>query len=121
MAVAADRNPWIDGPRQKAADFSSFKPDLAPFKGTSEEACEGNTQTHRTRLHRYDGQNVLYLDGHVNFEMRAFYGYEDDNVYTSWDGSDKARGVPPVPYKSQPASDRDSLLVNDPPLGWQGG
>jgi len=115
MAVAADRNPWIDGPRQKAADFALFKPDVATFKGTSEQACQGNTQTHRTRPYRHGGQNVLHLDGHVGFEKRAFCGFEDDNIYTTWDGSDRARGIPPVPYKSRPASDRDSLLVNDPP------
>jgi prepilin-type processing-associated H-X9-DG protein len=117
MAVAADRNPWIDGPRQKAGDFSLFIPDLTSFKGTSEEAIQGNTQAHRTRIHQHGGQNVLYLDGHVGFEKRAFCGFEDDNIYTSWGGSDKARGVPPKPYRSQPASELDSLLVNDPPLG----
>ena len=117
MAVAADRNPWIDRPRQKAGEFSLFKPDLAPFKGTSEEARQGNTQTHRTEVSSLYGQNVLYLDGHVGFELRAFCGYEDDNIYTTWDGSDRVRGVPPVPYESRPASERDSLLVNDPPLG----
>ncbi|UCD53621.1 MAG: hypothetical protein JSW27_06940 [Phycisphaerales bacterium] len=57
----------------------------------------------------------MYLDGHVEFAKRAFCGFEDDNVYTSWDGRDKARGAPPKPYGSQPAGAQDSLLVNDPP------
>lgn len=117
VAVAADRNPWIDGPRQKGGDFSLFKPDLAPFKGKSEEARQGNSQTHRTKISHQDGQNVLYLDGHVWFATRAFCGYEDDNIYTSWDGDDKMRGIAPRPYESKPAHEFDSLLVNDPPLG----
>jgi prepilin-type processing-associated H-X9-DG protein len=116
MAVAADRNPWVDGPRQKAAQFASFKPDIPPFKGTSEEGLQGNSLVHRTRRGP-DGQNVLYLDGHVEFARRAFCGLADDNAYTSWDGRDRARGIPPEPYKSQPADEHDSLLVNDPPRG----
>jgi prepilin-type processing-associated H-X9-DG protein len=117
MAVAADRNPWIDGPRQKAGQFSLFKPDIAPFNGTSEEARRGNSQVHRTKVYHQDGQNVLYLDGHVEFARRASCGFEDDNAYTFWDGSDNVRGLPPKPYASQPANKFDSLLVNDPPLG----
>jgi prepilin-type processing-associated H-X9-DG protein len=117
LVVAADRNPWIDGPRRKADKFSSFKPDTAPFNGTPEEARLGNSQVHRSPRPQQGGQNVLYLDGHVEFAKRAFCGLEDDNVYTSWDGRDRVRGVPPKPYQSQPADEHDSLLVNDPPLG----
>ena len=115
-AVAADRNPWIDGPRQKAEQFSLFKPDIAPFNGTTEEGCRGNSLVHRTTVSQQDGQNVLFLDGHVEFARRAFCGLEDDNIYTSWDGNDKPRGKPPEPYGRQPADARDSLLLNDPPL-----
>ena len=110
QALAADRNPWIDEPRQKAAQFSLFRPDITPFDGTAEDARHGNS-----RSHRGDGQNVLFLDSHVGFEKWTFCGVEDDNIYTVWDGDDKARGVPPKPYGSQPVDRRDSLLVNDPP------
>jgi hypothetical protein len=111
-AVAADRNLWIDAPRQKAADFSLFQPDIASFSGTAEDARQGNT-----RAHRRDGQNVLFLDSHVEFAKRAYASLRDDNVYTTWDGTDAIRGTPPKPYGSQPANEFDSLLVNDPPLG----
>jgi hypothetical protein len=110
MALAADRNPWIDGPRQKAADFSLFKPDALPFNGTTDDARRGNV-----RAHKYDGQNVLFLDSHVEFAERSFCALRNDNVYTAWDGDDRARGVPPKPYASPPAHKDDSLLVNDPP------
>jgi prepilin-type processing-associated H-X9-DG protein len=111
-AVAADRNLWIDAPRQKAAEFSLFQPDIASFSGTIEEARRGNS-----RAHRSEGQNVLFLDSHVEFAKRAYAGLRDDNVYTTWDGTDAIRGIPPKPYGSQPANEFDSLLVNDPPLG----
>lgn len=111
MAVAADHNPWIDSARWKAGDFSAFQPDLAPYRGTADQARQGSAKAHMR-----DGQNVLFLDSHVEFARRAFCGLEDDNVYTAWDGDDKVRGVPPKPYESQPADARDSLLLNDPPL-----
>ncbi len=112
LAVAADRNPWIDEPRQKARDFSIFTPDHGPFKGTAERARHGNT-----RAHRDEGQNVLFLDSHVEFVKHPYCGLDDDNIYTAWDGDDSIRGVPPKAYESQPANEFDSLLVNDPPLG----
>ena len=57
-----------------------------------------------------------FLDAHAVFEKRSYCGFENDNIYTSWDGADKTRGQPPK-FGSQPAGARDSLLVNDPPVG----
>jgi len=108
LAVAADRNPWIDSPFVKAREFSRYKPDMAPFNGNSSDARQGNAITHFG-----DGQNVLFLDSHAEFAKRAFCGLDDDNIYTLWNGNDKVRGTPPK-FGSQPANTRDSLLVNDP-------
>ena len=108
MAVAADRNPWTDSPFAKAKNFSRFKPDISPWNGTYKEAKWGNTPSHKD-----DGQNVLFLDSHVSFKKLSFCGIKDDNIYTSWNGDDKKRGLPPV-LGSQPADKQDSLLVNDP-------
>jgi hypothetical protein len=110
VAVAGDRNPWMDAPAAKARDFSLFTPDLPPFNGTSDQGRQGNSSRHEG-----DGQNVMYLDTHVMFEKRSYCGFEDDNIYTSWDGLDKVHGKPPK-FGSQPADARDSLLVNDPPV-----
>jgi hypothetical protein len=103
LAVAADRNPWIDSPFVKARDFSKFEPNTAQF------------QTGNSSAHKGDGQNVLYLDTHVDFTKTPGCGLEGDNIYTLWDGDDKHRGRPPT-LGSQPAARRDSLLVNDPPV-----
>jgi hypothetical protein len=104
FAVAADRNPWIDGPSGRAGEFSNFVPDLRGLTGTSEQALLGNASAHRKL-----GQNVLFLDIHVGFEARPFCGYEDDNIYTSWDGADKVRGKPPK-LGSHPAGETDRKL-----------
>lgn len=108
MAIAADRNPWIDTPAVKARDFSLFK-----WDGNTRQQKAGNAITHKG-----DGQNVLFVDGHVAFEKRAFCGVNDDNIYTYWDGPDIQRGAVPV-LGSQPADKLDSLLVHDPPAAEQ--
>lgn len=110
FAVAADRNPWIDPPRGKAGEFAKFKPDLYRDGVTAEQGRFGNAMAHGR-----DGQNVLFSDAHVDYEKRAYCSLEDDNIYTSWDGQDKSRGVPPK-LGSVPVDKQDSLLVNDPVL-----
>lgn len=110
FAVVADRNPWMDSPFRKGKSFSKFKPDIPPFNGTTDEGRYGNAFAHGA-----DGQNILFLDAHVEFSKRPFCGVGNDNVYTFWNGQDKARGTPPV-LGSQPADPNDSLLVNDPPV-----
>ena len=105
MAVAADRNPWMDSPFEKAREFRSFDPD-----GSREAIKAGNAITHKT-----DVQMVLFLDIHVGKEIRSFCGLNDDNIYTSWNGEDIRRGTPPR-LGSKPADRADSLLVNDPAI-----
>jgi len=112
FAVAADRNPWMDSPSAKAKDFLRFKPDITPFNGTTEQAKHGNSIRHQN-----DGQNVLFLDSHVEFAKRAFCGVDDDNIYTI--STSQAAGDPlgtPPKLGSQPANGKDSLLINDPPV-----
>lgn len=105
LAVAADRNPWMDSPFQQARDFQAFDPD-----GGKEAIKAGNAITHKA-----DAQNVLFLDAHVGQEKRSFCGLNDDNIYTYWNGEDKRRGTPPK-LGSKPADRTDSLLVNDPAI-----
>ena len=105
MAIAADRNPWIDSPFEKAGDFRAFDPNSGP-----RAIRAGNTFAHDR-----DGQNVLFLDNHVSFEKRPFCGVNEDNIYTYWNGEDIRRGTPPK-LGSKPADKMDSLLVNDPAI-----
>ena len=102
MAVAADRNPFIESPAAQPKDISLFDPDLG-----REAIKAGNAIQHQE-----DGQNVLFLDSHVSFEKRPFCGVNDDNVYTFWDGGDIRKGGPPG-LGSEPQNRADSLLVHD--------
>ena len=102
LAVAADRNPWIRSPAYEGKDISFFNPD-----GGRLLIGAGNAVTHQE-----DGQNVLFMDGHVGFEKRPFCGINDDNIYTFWDGGDIRIGATPT-IGSEPQDRLDSLLVHD--------
>jgi prepilin-type N-terminal cleavage/methylation domain-containing protein len=104
MAVAADRNPWMDSPAASAKVMSSsgYNPD-----GGKEAIKAGNAIAHQE-----DAQNVLFLDIHVGQMKQPFCGINDDNIYTFWDGGDIRVGSPPI-IGSEPQNRLDSLLVHD--------
>jgi len=104
VAVAADRNPWMDSPAFTAKQY----PGLYIPDGGRESVKYGNAIAHEE-----EGQNVLFLDSHVAFEERSFCGVNDDNIYTYWDGGDIRMGAVPL-IGSEPMDSRDSLLVHDP-------
>ncbi|MCU0915463.1 MAG: hypothetical protein MUC88_12990, partial [Planctomycetes bacterium] len=111
MPVAADRSPWLASPAGKPKPFAAFRPDLAAFSGTAEQARQGNSISHGQ-----DGQNVLFVDGHVAFARRSYCGLDQDNIYTT--SSNPRTGVPwghvPIPPIVVPANTKDSVLVHDP-------
>lgn len=65
FAIASDMNPGVD-------DLLKVHP-----KSPAREMRKGNSPNHN-----YDGQNVLYGDGHVSFEANPFVGVKRDNIYT---------------------------------------
>jgi len=111
MAVAADRNPWLRSPGAEGRPFDQFKPEIAPWNGTAEQAREGNATSHGQ-----NGQNVLFVDGHVTFAERPYCGLNDDNIYTIStfpDTGDPFGMAPPASY-FDPMNRYDSVLVHDP-------
>jgi hypothetical protein len=112
MPVAADRNPWLASPAEEHRSMASFKPDIAPWRGTREQARLGNSPSHRG-----EGQNVLFADGRVSFERRSYCGLDQDNIYTVSDSRDRGAplGARFAPGRVKPANHRDALLVHDPP------
>ena len=112
LAVAADRNPWIKSPAGAAREWGSFQPDIRPWNGTSEQAQRGNALAHQD-----EGQNVLFLDSHVEFARRAFCSLEDDNIYTRSANATTGDALGTMPVYSAtyaPMNRKDSLLVHDP-------
>jgi hypothetical protein len=117
FAVAADSNPWIKSPAADVAKWGDFKPDVAwgGALGTSDTAKKGNAIAHQL-----DGQNVLFLDSHVEFAKRAYCSIEDDNIYTisrdttTGKGDILGAGIPVPGPACVPANRKDSVLVHDP-------
>jgi len=117
FAIAADRNLWMETPGRSA------KPFPGTFNGkagsTSDQMYANST------VHRNDGQNVLFLGGHVNFARRPFCSFEDDNIYTRSRFTDRGDdlGTPPAfdPNFFLNKHKKDSLLVQDPLSAWARG
>jgi|GEM_PF-191297 len=112
FAVAADRNPWLKSPAGDPINFTEFRPDLQGTSGgTSETAKKGNAVAHQL-----EGQNVMFLDTHVEFEKRAYCSMEDDNIYTLSKNPGKGDpwgSAPTVLPTLAPANRKDSLMVHD--------
>jgi hypothetical protein len=104
LAVAADRNPWMQSPAHVAREWPGlYNPD-----GGRKAIKAGNAIQHQE-----DGQNVLFVDNHVGFEKQPFCGIDDDNIYTYWDGGDIRRGAMPILGASESKDKLDSFLVHD--------
>ncbi len=94
MAVVADRNPF----RAPAG------------ANTREELAQGNSEAHNM-----EGQNVAYVDAHVEFTKTPDVGLDGDNIYTisgSYNAPDPVGSVPSV--GDGPNGRWDSLVVTEP-------
>jgi len=85
FALAADKNPGKDS---YGSDVTA-----ANLAQNASPGCSRN--------HERDGQNVLYADGHVVWQMTPLCGSGGDNIYTSAAGG----------YAVSPTGPADSLLL----------
>ncbi len=109
-AVAADRNPFLD-PFTRSDNFvwNNYNVGTDGIKGYQ----YGNSGAHQR-----EGQNVLFMDFHVDFEKESFCGIDEDNIYTYWSPSAPPiqQGMPPQCDNydvTNPVNRNDSLLGNE--------
>jgi prepilin-type processing-associated H-X9-DG protein len=69
-AIAGDMNPGVTEDRVNVATVTTVS--------SSADMRRANSPNHDG-----DGQNVLYGDGHVEFQQNPFVGVKRDNIYTS--------------------------------------
>jgi len=103
-------------PAGDPAVWANFKPDINR-RGRQHRAGEGWQRL----AHQQEGQNVMFLDTHVEFEKRAYCSVEDDNIYTvgTVDGGAEYGTMPTL--TSVPLNRKDSLLMHDPENVGSGG
>jgi len=92
FAVAADKNPGVRG---KESNVLTVKP-----SNNGNQMKLGNSGCHDR-----DGQNVLYGEGHVEFQNNPFVGVKGDNIYTSQSGQVSASPVGPEDSVLLPADE----------------
>jgi prepilin-type N-terminal cleavage/methylation domain-containing protein/prepilin-type processing-associated H-X9-DG protein len=77
FAIAADMNPGVGDGYDVTLPINA-------------SASQAQMQKANSRNHQGSGQNVLYGDGHAEFQQNPFCGHKRDNIYTvsgSTDGS----------------------------------
>jgi prepilin-type processing-associated H-X9-DG protein len=116
FALMADRNPWQAAPSFEAKTFPASPDGKRRFQGKA--GRRKDQEYGNTSIHTEDGQNVVFLDGHVSFEKRPYCGLDGDNIYTVSTVPDKGDplGIAPKPTVAgaTPRNRRDSVLVHDP-------
>ncbi len=106
FAVAADINPGTD-------TGSTSGPFMVRTSSSASDMKQGNSKNHGQ-----DGQNVLYGDGHVEFQSNPFCGVQRDNIYTQSDAIAASSYVPTNftvnasgGFYNTPTNANDSLLL----------
>jgi len=102
FAVAADVNPGYTGSGNNVTAVRT--------NSSASDMKNGNSNNHGN-----DGQNVLYGDGHVEFQNNPFCGIQRDNIFTVSDASPTNSFVP-TSYTStavlgSPTNANDSVLL----------
>jgi prepilin-type processing-associated H-X9-DG protein len=88
FAIAGDKNPGIKGNDDDVTAAVANAPEWEMKKS-------------RSNNHEKDGQNVLYADGHVSWELNPLCGANQDNIFTNRAGS----------IDASPVDGTDSLLL----------
>lgn len=84
--VGSDRNPYLDKNARGVYLDGLIAGEEAAIWDTSgnTEQYKDQDKTGNCAAHQREGQNVLYNDGHVNFEKFPNVGIENDNIWKHW-------------------------------------
>jgi prepilin-type N-terminal cleavage/methylation domain-containing protein/prepilin-type processing-associated H-X9-DG protein len=106
-AVASDINPGSSVPNST----------VTGPKGVDTSSASSLMRMGNSANHEQDGQNVLYGDGHVEFQNNPFCGTQRDNIFTGRAGSNLTNPfssggeVSGADYKTGPLDPSDSILL----------
>jgi prepilin-type processing-associated H-X9-DG protein len=125
MAIMADKGPFFEAGTPTAGGVVPDKPvaSLPPGMAitlpglTSADALmkavPSAWRPYNSRNHGGEGQNVLFMDGHVEFLKRPIVGVDNDNIYTQQGGLTREAillGRSPQDLQG-PLTETDSIIV----------
>jgi prepilin-type processing-associated H-X9-DG protein len=109
MILAADKGPYRD------ATVASSPPGINSLSSRSVSKPNERWKPYNSLNHGGDGQNVLYADGHSDYQRTPIAGIDGDNIYTialdSLSEASRMAGESPWLRASQPFSWTDSVIV----------
>ena len=126
MPISADKGPyfeageeWVDGD-PKDQRINGYNPPTQWSGNDPTEVIKYSNEDWRpynSRNHNNEGQNVLFIDSHVDFKRKPIAGVQNDNIYTAIDANftdqiNSLIGVVADTGQSYvPATQTDSYLV----------
>jgi len=84
FAVAADMSPWFVNGDIVPPGAGTDAPQLLGDHWSKPDVEKGLIMRANTSHHSYEGQNVVYADGHSSYEKTTDAGVAHDNIYTFW-------------------------------------
>jgi prepilin-type N-terminal cleavage/methylation domain-containing protein/prepilin-type processing-associated H-X9-DG protein len=102
-----------------AADKSPFRPEITAEDRKPENAAEDDIiSDFNSPNHDWDGQNVLFGDGHVEWTTNPTCGYADNNIWVreSWTDDRAARWL--IEDESDDESGPSNIGVTHPKDSW---
>jgi len=100
FAVASDINPGTSGSNDNVFAVSTTS--------SANQMKQGNSNNHDE-----DGQNVLYGDGHVEFQQNPFVGVQRDNIFTRAATANRPNGNDGLVRSSADANDSVMLPTDE--------
>jgi len=102
FAVASDKNP---GDVTSNPGSSNDNVLAVTTSSSQKDMKQGNSNNHEQ-----DGENVLYGDGHVEFQNNPFVGVQRDNIFTAR-GNTTPTSTSGATVQGQPYDPNDSILL----------
>jgi prepilin-type processing-associated H-X9-DG protein len=103
---------WNNNLGPEFALMADMNPGVIAENSAKSDNAASLQKTYNSKNHGQDGQNVLFGDGHVNFEMTSFCGTNHDGIYNGTavdpgNGTRTNNGANSL----DPTSDGDSILL----------
>ncbi|MCG3128704.1 MAG: hypothetical protein CHACPFDD_03595 [Phycisphaerae bacterium] len=115
-ALSSDKGPFFEGTGTDKASGITWPPtNLGSDADQILKADNDRWRPYNSRNHNGEGQNVLFVDDHVEFVRKPIVGVNNDNIFTVQDSSYTLKGSllgdRPSTGKEAPRTGTDSVIV----------